>query len=141
MHTKDPGFAGQQRGVPLVLGRKLEGEKPFREAFWNEVKWEEELNWAPGDLTAWNVERKWASDCWASESKTGWACGTRVASSMRSQVPAEADVHLPSGSQGCLGVLIQTEKHFLGCKLPVASCFHFSNQSRLTVQGPQFYRQ
>lgn len=85
------------RGSPRSWGENLEGEKPFHGAFWNEVKWEEELDWDPGDLTA--VERGKGS---GRQTAGLWGIrqgglGVRVAS-VGSQVPVEADVHLPSGS-------------------------------------------
>ena len=93
---KDPHFAGQQR-VPLVLGRKLRRRKTFPWGIWNEVKWEEELDWDPGDLTA--VERGKGS---GRQTLGLWGIrqgglGAREAS-VGSQVPVEVDVHLPSGS-------------------------------------------
>ena len=97
MHTKILALL-DSRGFPWSWGENLEGEKPFHGAFWNEVKWEEELDWAPGDLTA--VERGKGSGRQTAglQRVRQGGLGARVASSMGSQVPVEEEVHLPSGS-------------------------------------------
>ena len=138
------------RGSPWSWGENLEGEKPFHGAFWNEVKWEEELDRAPGDLTA--VERGKGSGCQTAGLRgvRQGGLGARVASSMGSQVPVEADVHLPSGSLRDVWVCwFRLEKHFLGCKLPVATncfpllqpgqayCSRTSVLQTVTVEGSQ----
>lgn len=96
------------RGSPQSWGENLEGEKPFHGVFWNEVKWEEELAWDPGDLTA--VERGKGS---GRQTARLWGIrqgglGARVAGES-SSCGSGRSLALRI-SQGCLGVLIQTRK-------------------------------